>query len=174
MEAHAQSKHQDELLPSLRYDSEPTASYIESCRMVRFRPSVGDRYSPAQRTIRFNLQDHCWLEPSSIRLQFQLNNLDATNNLIPLAHPMSMFTNIKLYAGGQLVENIEELGPLANILDKLKPYVRRVNDSMMSHTLKQGSGHLDSRSHVPNGDSRRCITELPLGLLKSGKSYPFI
>ena len=82
---------------------------------------------------------------------------------------MSMFANIKLYAGGQLVENIEELGPLANILDKLKPYVRRVNDSMMSHTLKQGSAHLDSTSHVPNADSHRCISELPLGLFESGK-----
>ena len=82
---------------------------------------------------------------------------------------MSMFTNIKLYAGGQLVENVEELGPLANSLDKLKLYVRRVSDSMMSHTLKQGSGHLDGRSHVPSADSRRRIMELPLGLFKSGK-----
>ena len=36
MEAHVQSKHQDELLPSMRYDSEPTASYIDSCRVCRF------------------------------------------------------------------------------------------------------------------------------------------
>ena len=116
MEQHVQAKHQDELLPSMTYNREPTASYIESCRMVRFRPSAGDRYSPAQRTIRFNLQDKCWLEPSSVRLQFQLNNLDNTNPLVPIAHAMSMFTNIKLYAGGQLCENIEELGPLQTFL----------------------------------------------------------
>ena len=147
MEQHVQSKHQDELLPSMRYDSEPTASYIESCRMVRFRPSAGDRYSPSQRVIRFNLQDQCWLEPSSVRLQFQLNNLGASA-LEPIAHPLAMFSNVKLYAGGQLCENIEELGPLATILDKLKPYVRRANDSMMSRTLKQGSGRLDCRAHL--------------------------
>ena len=169
MEAHVQSKHQDELLPSMCYASAPTASYIESRRMVRFRPASGGRFSPSQRTIRFNLQDHCWLEPSSVRLQFQLNNLDATNALVPVAHPMSMFTNIKLYASGQIVENSEELCPLAISLDKLKPYVRRVNDSMMSHTLKQGSGHLDGRAHLPSSDSRTCICELPLGLFRSGK-----
>ena len=151
MEQHVQSKHQDELLPSMRSDSEPTASYIESCRMVRFRPAAGDRYSPQQRTIRFNLQDHCWLEPSSVRLQFQLNNLDAANHLIPIAHPMSMFSNIKVFASGQLCENVEEVGVIANILDKLKPYVKRVNDSMMSHTLIQGSGHPDTRTKCQNG-----------------------
>ena len=94
MEQHVQAKHQDELLPSMKYDREPTASYIESCRVVRFRPSVGDRYSPSQRTIRFILQDHCWLEPSSVRLQSQLSNLVA-KELAPIAHPMSMFVNVK-------------------------------------------------------------------------------
>ena len=166
MEHHVASKHQDELVPSMKYDSEPTASYVESCRMVRFRPAAGDRYSPAQRTIRFNLQDHCWLEPSSVRLQFQLNNLSA-NALNAIAHPGSMFTTMKLYAGGQLCENIEEYGPLANILDKLKPFNRRVNDSMLSHPLT--NVNYDSRTALTGGKSRRCIVELGLGLFKSGK-----
>ena len=87
MQDHVQTKHQDELLPSMKYDSEPTASYIESCRMVRFRPAAGDRYSPQQRTMRFNLQDHCWLEPGLVRLQFQLNNLDTDNKPL-LLHDM--------------------------------------------------------------------------------------
>ena len=170
MQDHVQTKHQDELLPSMRYDSEPTASYIESCRMVRFRPAAGDRYSPQQRTMRFNLQDHCWLEPGSVRLQFQLTNL-AGDILRPIAHPLAMFTSAKLYAGGQLVECIEELGPLATILDKLKPFRRRLNDSMMSHVLTAGDG--DDRADLAANQSRRCITELPLGLFKSaGKMIP--
>ena len=146
MQEHVQTKHQDELLPSMRYDSEPTASYIESCRMVRFRPAAGDRYSPQQRTIRFNLQDHCWLEPGSVRLQFQLNNLSTAHPLRPIAHPLAMFTSAKLYAGGQLVECIEELGPMSTILDKLKPYKRCVNDSVMSHVMAGGNG-LDMTVH---------------------------
>ena len=107
-----------------------------------------------------------------MRLQFQLNNLDNANALVPIAHPMSMFTNIKLYAGGQLCENIEELGPLANILDKLKPYVRRVNDSMMSHVIVGGSGHLDARTPMAASASRRCILELPLGVFRTQKMIP--
>ena len=167
-----QTKHQDELLPSMRYDSEPTASYIESCRMVRFRPAAGDRYSPQQRTMRFNLQDQCWLEPGSVRLQFQLNNLEATI-LRPIAGVLSMFTSAKLYAGGQLVECVEELGALATILDKLKPSKRRLNDSMMSHVLTDVTGDGDARSDLGGNQSRRCITELPLGLFKSaGKMIP--
>ena len=160
MEAHVQGKHQDELLPSMRYDSEPTASYIESSRMVRFRPSAGDRYSPQQRTLRFNLQDHCWVEPSSVRLQFTLNNLEALG-LNPIGHPLCMFQSAKLFAGGQLVEQFEELGPLATILDKLKPYRRRVNDSMLSHPIANGNGAGDARIAIPASQSRRCIVELP-------------
>ena len=146
MQDHVQTNHQDELLPSMTYNSEPTASYIESCRMVRFRPAAGDRYSPQQRTIRYNLQDHCWLEPGSVRLQFQLNNLSTAHPLRPIAHPLAMFTSAKLYAGGQLVECIEELGPMSTILDKLKPYKRCVNDSVMSHVMAGGNG-LDMTVH---------------------------
>ena len=120
MQQHVQAHHEDLLIPSLTYDKDFTASYIESCRLVRFRPSAGDRYSPSARTIRFSLQDHCWLEPSSVRLQFQLNNLDTTNALQPLAHPLAMFQSLKLYVGGQLCENIEEAGHLATIFGQIE------------------------------------------------------
>ena len=108
---HVQANHQDLLIAGLTYDSEPTASYVESCRLVKFMPSAGDRFSTNARVIRFSLQDHCFLEPGSVRLQFQLNNLDTTKNLSPIATPAAMFNNFKLYMGGQLCDNIEEAGP---------------------------------------------------------------
>ena len=82
-----------------------------------------------------------------------------------------MFQSAKLFAGGQLVEPFEELGPLATILDKLKPSMQRVNDSMLSHPIANGQGHLDARIAIPASQSRRCIVELPCGLFKSGNCY---
>ena len=167
---HVQSNHEDLLIPGLKYDAEPTASYIESCRLVRFRPSAGDRFSPSARTIRFSLQDHCFLEPGSVRMQFQLNNLDASKFLAPIASPASMFTNFKIYVGGQLCENIEEAGPLCTILDKLKPGARRLNDSMMNHVLLTSDA--DIRADLAANQSRRVIFELPLGMFKTSKLLP--
>ena len=79
------------------------------------------------------------------------------------------FNPQSFFAGGQLVEQFEELGPLATILDKLKPGMRRVNDSMLSHPIANGQGQLDARIGIPASQSRRCIVELPFGLFKSGK-----
>ena len=83
-----------------------------------------------------------------------------------------MFQSLKLYAGGQLCENIEEAGPLATILDKLKPSARRLNDSMMSHPLSGDDGAADARENLYQGASRRLIFELPLGVFKSTKMLP--
>ena len=109
---HVQSKHEDLLIPGLTYDAEPTASYVEGCRLCRFRPSAGDRFSPNARVIRVALQDHCFLEPSSVRLQFQLNNLDTTNPLVPVGHPGCMFSTLKLYVGGNSVIILSQAAPL--------------------------------------------------------------
>ena len=44
-----------------------------------------------------------------------------------------MFASARLYMGGQLVEDIQELGVVAVMLDYFKPVNRRINDSMMNH-----------------------------------------
>ena len=106
MEQHIQSQSQDELLPALTFKGEPTANYLEHVRLVRFRAAAGDRFSTASRVIRFQLQDNCWLEPGSVRFQCTLTNKDTTagNLLDPIAHPLSVFSNMKIYATGQLVD----------------------------------------------------------------------
>ena len=105
MEQHIQSQSQDELLPSLSYKAEPTANYLEHARLVRYRAAAGDRFSQASRVIRFQLQDsNCWPQPSPIRFQCTITNNDGTRPLEPIATPMSMFSNMKVFAAGQLVE----------------------------------------------------------------------
>ena len=77
MEQHLQTKVEDQLIGSLTYGHEPGAAFIESARLVKFRAEAGDRFSDSSRTIRFCLQDQCWLQSSSVRLASQLNNLSA-------------------------------------------------------------------------------------------------
>ena len=78
---------------------------------------------------------------------------------------------MKIYAAGQLVENIEELGVLASIIDRTKPVARRIIESAMAHPLVI-AGDNERRKTIVGGESRRLIFDLPVGLFKCGKLLP--
>ena len=73
-----------------------------------------------------------------------------------------MFSSARLYMGGQLVVDIQELGVVAVMLDYFKPVNRRLNDSMMNHPLVATN---DTRTALRSGRGRKLIFELPLGML---------
>ena len=139
VDQHAITHLSDGLIPGLDFSfgGAKTAGYVHSSKLVKFRPEAGDRYSPgAAKVIRFRLVDDCWL--NSLRMQVTLNNLttDGAGNAVPLtpiAPALSMFTSARLFLGGQVVEQIDELGPLATIIERLKPKERRNIDSMQTH-----------------------------------------
>ena len=144
---------------------------FEACQMEsRSRGS----FSGAAQQIRFRLVDDCWLQTSTVRLQATMNNLAVNTTgqggavvpgpvISPIADPLAMFSSARLYMGGQLVEDIQELGPLAVMLDYFKPLNRRINDSMMNHPLATNA---DPRTNLRAQRSRRIIVELPFGMLK--------
>ena len=110
MEAHTATNITDALVPGLDFrGGAPSAEYVKQARQVRWRAQAGDRFSDASRTIRFNLADDCWLQPQTLRLQFSITNKHATAILTPTAHPVAMFENVRLYIGGQVAENIDNV-----------------------------------------------------------------
>ena len=46
---------------------------------------------------------------------------------------MAMFENVRLYIGGQVAENMDNVTVLGNLLDLFKPVSRRVAESMETH-----------------------------------------
>ena len=74
-----------------------------------------------------------------------------------------MFSSVRIYMGEQLVEDIQELGVVAVMLDDFKPVNRRLNDSMMNHPLVANN---DVRTSLRSGRGRGLIFELPFGMLK--------
>ena len=71
-----------------------------------------------------------------------------------------MFTNCRLFLGGQIVEQIDEVQTLAKIIDRLQPSQRRFTDSMMGHPMDFNGNDLQV---APSG-SRRLLIELPFGM----------
>ena len=175
VDQHAITHLSDGLIPGLNfsYDKEKTAGYVHSSKLVKFRPEAGDRYSPgAARVIRFRLVDDCWL--NSLRMQVSLNNLTKDDNglgsiaLTPIAPALAMFTSARLFLGGQVIEQIDELGPLATIIENLKPRARKHIDSIQTHPMEPNEAY----KNMPANASRRLLFELPFGLFKQHRWIP--
>ena len=76
MEHHAQSID-DALISGLSYKLKAGASYVTNRRSVSYFASGGNQYSShGVRVIKFNITGAQWLDPSTFRVRFQLNNLD--------------------------------------------------------------------------------------------------
>ena len=164
MEQHIATNITDALVPGLDFrGGAPSAEYVKQARQVRWRAQAGDRFSDASRTIRFNLADDCWLQSQTLRLQFSITNKSGTAILTPTAHPMAMFENVRLYIGGQVAENIDNVTVLGNLMDLFKPVTRRVAESLENHPL---AGNVDERLAIQAGQTRRVIMGLPLGFFK--------
>ena len=101
MEQHIATNITDALVPGLDFrGGAPSAEYVKQARQVRWRAQAGDRFSDAAKTIRFNMSDDCWLQSQTLRLQFSITN-KGTDILTPVAHPMAMFENVRLYIGAR-------------------------------------------------------------------------
>ena len=79
MEHHAQSID-DALIGGLSYKLKPGASYATNRRSVSYFASGGNSYSPnGVKVMKFNLAGDQWLDPSTFRVAFQLNNHNGNN-----------------------------------------------------------------------------------------------
>ena len=176
VDSHVITHLSDGLVPGSNFGpTGNTAEYVHSSKLVKFRPEAGDRYSPgAAKVFRFRLVDDCWL--NSVRLQVTLNNLTQGPNsanvtvampLTPIAPPLAMFTNCRLFLGGQVVEQIDEVQTLAKIIDRLQPSQRRFTDSMMGHPIDNGQ-----YKQVAASGSRRLLIELPFGMFRQHRWLP--
>jgi len=74
MEHHAQSVD-DALIGGLSYKLKPGASYVTNRRSVSYMATGGNQYSPSGvKVMRFHLTGDQWMDPSTFRVMFQINN----------------------------------------------------------------------------------------------------
>ena len=75
VEQHIQTNITDSLVPGLDFrGGVPSAEYVNSSKLVRWRAEAGDMFSQAARQLRFRLVDDCWLQSGTVRLQVTMNN----------------------------------------------------------------------------------------------------
>ena len=157
MEHHAQSVD-DALIGGLSYKLKAGASYVTNRRSVSYFAQGGNQYSPnGVKVMKFNLTGNDWLDPSTFRIMFQLNNAavqttgSPTKILEPLSwNPACFFRRARIICGGIVVEDIDDFNRLSLMLTALK------TEEEQNSIAAEGFCNFDDKYEPPNteGDSR--------------------
>ena len=158
MEATAQSV-EDYLIDSLSFKLKPGASYITNRRGVTFFPHGGNAYSPTGvKVIKIVLTGDSWLDPSTVRFQFALRN----DNPLPacklrtISGPWSFFRRVRILAGGQILEDMDEYNRIHEMFHMLQAPETRSNDNMEGFGVRwdNNNGIDEHYAGIPGGTSR--------------------
>jgi len=129
MEATAQSV-EDFLIDGLSFKLRPGASYITNRRSVSYFPQGGNQYSPnGVKVIRLMLTGDSWVDPSTIRVMFNLvNNGTVNQKLYPVSGPWCFFRRLRVLCGGQLLEDIDYYNKVHEMFHMFQSDAVRRND----------------------------------------------
>jgi hypothetical protein len=180
MEHHAQSVD-DALIGGLSYKLKAGASYVTNRRSVSFFPQGGNSYSSnGVKVIKFNLTGDQWLDPSTFRIHFQLNNPDvATKTLEPLSwNPAVFFRRVRLLGGGQIIEDIDSFNRLSMMLTACLPESEQLaiaGEGFGSYDTTEALNAHSSFDHNRAGkigEARKVLFKPMLGLFNQEKLIP--
>ena len=160
----------DALTESLTFNLPNSANFITDKTSVSFFPSNGNEFSPqGVKILRFMLTGTSWLDPSTLRVQYNFRNLGG-DPLYPInALAAIPFRRMRCIVGGQLVEDVDVCNLVYNMLHTLMPAERRLNDAVegfgLSHDPEINAGQLgvdalNFSPFIPGGKDR--IVSFPL------------
>ena len=129
---------EDYLISGLDFKINPSASYITDRKSVTFFTSGSQTYISGQgaRVIRLQINSDAWLDPSTVRLHYNLTNTSSTVANIsapflrPIGGPWSMFSRVRVMYQGALVEDINAYNRTHEMMSILTSQVNRDNDDV--------------------------------------------
>ena len=103
---------EDRLVDGLSFQLQPGASYVTERKSVTYHPQGSNIYSTSgTKLIKLLLTGDQWLDPSTFRIMFDLQNMDTGNNnnklLRPLGGPHTFFRRMRILANGAIIEDID-------------------------------------------------------------------
>ena len=124
---------EDKLIDGLSFKMNPGASYVVDRRSVTFHPQGSNIYKTKEGTklIRILLTGDNWMDPSTLRILFQLNNDEtaAGKLLRPLSGPHAFFRRMRILVAGQLVEDIDQYNRIHEMMQFFVAPDSRNNDA---------------------------------------------
>ena len=178
---------EDYLIDGLSFKLSPGASQVTDRRSVTSHPAGSNIYPPSAGTkvIRINLTGGGWLDPSTVRLAFNVKNGDTTKALRPLSGGWSFFRRSRCLVGGAIVDDIDYYNRVHEMLHILTSEQNRNNDDIEGFGYRWDSatawGGVNQRNvstvNYPGiaGGSSKTVTFKPLsGLFNQPKFIPLM
>ena len=126
---------EDRLVDGLSFQLKPGASYVTERKSVTYHPQGSNIYSTnGTKLIKLLLTGDQWLDPSTFRIMFELqNNENAANGnghmqLRPLGGPHTFFRRMRILCGGQVVEDIDNYNRVHEMFRILQAKDANINE----------------------------------------------
>ena len=88
-----------------------STSVVDRRQHVRAYPTSASTLTPTgTRTVRIRLGGDDFVDASSVRLQYTINNLDGAKNLVPFCGPWGAWSQVYLRSNGVELDNIPQYG----------------------------------------------------------------
>ena len=131
---------EDNLIDGLSFKLKPGSSYVMDRKSSTFWAVGSNVYTPVSgvKVVKFQINgdDGNWVDPSSVVVQFTITNksTDAENNpsLRPLGQPHLFFKRLRVLAGGQVVEDIQDFNRYTELISSLMSGPARDNADITS------------------------------------------
>ena len=104
------SAAEEVLVDSLSFKLPGSGQYVQERRSVTFHTEGSNSYSAqgGTRVIRFKLTAEGWLDPSTVRVFFDVRSNEPAKQLRPLNAPHAFFNRLIIKMRGVIIEDIQD------------------------------------------------------------------
>ena len=168
------------MLDSLDFTLPPASTAVVDRRQhVRAYPTSASSLAPnGTRTVRIRLGGDDFVDASSIRIQYTINNADGSNPLAPASGPWGAWSQVYLRSNGVELDNIPQYGRFHqqfgwNQLSMLEQFGEAGICGMGGSWATSGTPTFQpAMGGIPANGSYTVIHKLYLSLFSSGKLLP--
>ena len=167
------------LMDSLSFVLPPAStSVVDRRQHVRAYPTSASTLTPTStRTCRIRLGGDDFVDASSIRLVYTINNLDGTNPLTPLTGPWGAWSQVYLRSNGVELDNIPHYGRFHqqygwNHLQQSEQFGEAAICGMNGSWATTDQGNQPSMGTIAKSSSYTVMHKMYLSLFSSGKMLP--
>ena len=188
MEAHA-SANEQLLIDGLSFKLKPGANYVTNRRSVTFHPQGSNIYKTQSGTkvLKIVLNSNDWLDPSTVRLMFDVKNTATGNEMLrTISGPWAFWRRLRIMCGGTLIEDFD-YAKTHELYCTLKPKEQKQNDNIEGFGYNAGTMTTHNRTTMPGiaPNSYRTVSMsilsgvlnqpkfLPLRYMSGGLSFEF-
>ncbi len=155
------------LIDSLSFKLPSSGQYVTDRRSCTFHTEGSNSYSAnaGTKVIRFRLAGDQWLDPSTLRIMFDVVNSDAdpaTKKLRPIGRAHAFFRRLRVSVRGQIIEDIDNYNRVCELFHILQTPASRENDAIEQFGYNKDIADLNTEALLPGITNYQTVMFQPL------------